>query len=471
MIRLSGRNTQAPREELPSAALFPLPGLLILGMIMVIAGIVFAGARTSDRMLSWIFAKIRSGSVGDWSMPVHLLYYGWVAIVGVMGVMLTMSELSGVGARQAAELYRQAWHLWDDFRTPIQETMRPDEEPLGYMSCDHRSLRAPVLFERLYLLFLLMGHIMAVGIINELVSTDPYLACQLWLRYGVVVGALSVTAAGWCGTSLGFSVMLLVVTFVGQAVLWAIDPALTGPGIGLPPFALSGILLALALIGVVKNARSDRGVALLVSTNKGLRRCELQGSQVTSWQKADAPLMMLATPFASGVRLQVGSLDGRDKLRPFRVAGDRTGGHIAKVLESKGMRADVQGDDESNGIAGRLGEVPALAWVLLVSIVFLTQRTVLPPLINKLQLATVFDAFKDELQAGQAENMDTALEKLLSANPDLGSAALTRAQIFLDQGKKDEARQLLEQIVVRRAVWQRTPLVAQAKTMLEKLER
>jgi hypothetical protein len=472
MIRITGRNAQAAWEDLPSASLWPMPGILILLVCGIIGGILFAGVKTSGILIAWIFTKIKAGVFSDWSMPLILVFYGWVALVVVLGILLTASDASGVGARESAELARSAWFVWDDYKGPVQELLRNGEVARGYLQVDHRRMLAPALFERLYTLLLLFGHILVLQAIQAMNPLDPYMAAAVWLRYGLAAGLMNVVAVAALPVSAGFAVILLVASIVTQAALVTLDPALGGAGVGMPPFTLTLILVLLPFVGVVVNSRKSSTEALVVATNRGLRRVVLDNGQVTSWEKADAPLLVMATPTASGVKLQVGSKDGRDKLRPFRCSGDAAGAGIKEALESQGLKVDLQGADESSGIAGRLGEVPALGWILLLSIAFMTQKTVLPPVTNWFQVTSVFDAFGESWrEEGKGEELGQALERLLDANPHVGPAQLTEAEILAEGGDADKARFLLQRLLRKREPWPNTPLVVKAKALLKKLDR
>lgn len=471
MIRITGRNAQASWDDLPSASLWPMPGLLILVVCGIIGGILFAGAKTSGILITWIFAKIKAGTFSDWSTPLILVFYGWVAVVLVLGMLLTASDASGVGARESAELARNAWYVWDDHKEAIQELLRDGEVPRGYLQVDHRRMEAPALFERLYMLVLLFGHILVVQAIQAMSPLDPYMAAAVWLRYGLASGLLNLVATAALPVSAGFAVALLVIAIVTQVALVVLDPALGGAGVGMPEYTLTLILILLPFIGVVVSARKASTNALLVATNRGLRRVVLARGQVKSWEKADAPLLMMATPTASGVKLQVGSKDGRDKLRPFRASGDAAGGKIRESLESQGLQVDLQGADESSGIAGRLGEVPAIGWILLLSIAFVTQKTVLPPVTNWFQVTSVFDAYgetwRDEHKGAE---LAEALERILDANPDVGPAQMTRAEILAEEDP-DKARFELQRLIRRREPWPDTPLVVKATALIAKLDK
>lgn len=449
-----------------------MPGILILVVCGIIGGILFAGAKTSGVLITWIFAKIKSGAFSDWSTPLILVFYGWVAVVCVLGVLLTASDASGVGARESAELARSAWYVWDDHKGPIQELLRNGEDPRGYLQVDHRRMEAPALFERLYTLMLLFGHILVVQAIQAMSPLDPYMACALWLRYGLAAGLMNVAAVAALPASAGFAVALLVIAIVTQVTLVVLDPALGGAGVGMPPYTLTLIMILLPFVGVVVNSRKSSLTALLIATNRGLRRVVLEGGQVKSWEKADAPLLMMATPTASGIKVQVGSKDGRDKIRPFRCFGDGAGAGIQETLEGQGLKADLQGADESNGIAGRLGEVPAIGWILLLSIAFMTQKTMLPPVTNWFQVTSVFDAHGDTWrEEGKGAELGEALGRILEANPDVGLAQLTRAEVLAESGEADKARFLLQRLIRKRESWPDTPLVVKAQALLKRLDQ
>jgi hypothetical protein len=441
--------------------------IILVGVL--ITGIFMAGAKTSQLALSWVFRRLQSGDIGDWTTPVLLLFYGWTGIIGVLGFLLSLPIVSGTGRRLSALVDHSAWELWEVYRRPIQETLRRDETPHAYVKVDDPRVSAPILLERLYLLFMFLGHALALGAIVQFLATDPYLASRLWMRYSLAIGLANLVAAGWCGTSFGFASALLATTLLFQITLGVLDPALTGPGVGLPPGCLSLFLIALSILGLYLNGRSFPQESLLVVTNRGLRRVHLEEAQVTAWQKADAPLLLVATPIAAGVRLQVGSQDGRDKLRPFRLSGDGAGALVRAELQTQDLKAELQGSDESSGIAGHLGQIPLLGWALLPALIGLTHFTLLPPQISRLQVETIFMTYREEWLNERPANLDAALTRLLEKDQDLGPALMTRAQILADKDQEEKARKLLDRLLTRRVPWQKHHLVTQAKALLKEL--
>lgn len=470
MIQISGRDTQASWKDLPSTSLFPTPGLplILIGTAGVLA--VVLGLEASELVLLWVFRKLQAGrGGGGWHLPVLMLYLSWSALVGVFGFLLSFPALAGTGRRLSALIDRNAWYLWDAYRKPIQETLRRDEVPVAYAQVDDPRLSTPLLFERLYLGFLALGHVLALTGVLQWLQLDPLMAGKTWAGYGLTTAVTSSLAVGWCGTSQGFAIGIGALAIFTQIFLAVLDPALTGPALGLPLGTLSAITLGLVGIGVSRNVREARPESLLVVTNRGLRRAHLEDGQVHAWQKADAPLLLVATPTATGVRMQVGSQDGRDKLRPFRLSGDGAGANVRAELHTQGLKAELQGSDESSGIAGHLGAVPLLGWILILVMIMGTHLSLVPSQVARLQMNTLFLGYQQEWASGKPENFEAGVAKLLASAPDLGTAQLTHARLLVELRQREEARKELEGLIARRASWPECRLVKQAKEELEKL--
>lgn len=466
MIRLPGANKPIRLEDLPKAKLWPLPGLFYLVMGVVLLGLVGSGLATSERMLAWIGSRLQTGSIRDWAMPVQVLFAGWCALLFVASLLLTVTELFGGVAREEAVWDKRAWFAYAHHRKEIDGGPMAGESKLGYAQVDHPDMVAPAFFERLFMLMLTIFQIGGLLLMYRLCAADPLHGARVFMKIGIGTTVIVALALAKCGVSRTFAIGVLLWTPVVFRVAWGIEPASTGPAMGLPPFSLPiGAMVMLALAARA-SALATRDPTLLFVSATGLRRIAVGKAGVRLVDRVDQPLVLAATPTATGSRIKVARKNGQGIMASVLVTGDGVAGRIAEMLVMADGRADRQGSDEPSGIAGRLGELNLLAWVLLIVLPLLVELALLPPLIQHLRLQSLREAYLEAWRGGDPAPLSTGLAPVLAQSPGYGPAALLQAKLLWELGKKDEAGLLAEKVLAERQAWPTHPLVERARRLL-----
>ncbi len=465
MIELQPKGRQKPLTELRKPRFWPMPGLLhvVIGLIVVV--LLAAGFLGSTHLLDLILKRSEAGTASGFGAGVHLLFAGWLGIAVAAALLLTVVESFGGPERLRAIFDQEAWFRYGKASAHIREILHKDEVPVGYVEVDHPDMSAPKLFERLFLLLLILSHVGVLAAVHRLASNDGYQAFTLWVSFAPVATLVVCGAFACCRPSSGFLILVMAIFPIFHRVHWKIDPVATGPALGLPPLSLPIGLVLLVLLTGIHLLRAQRDHSLLVVTNRGVRRFHVSGSEATLVDKADHPLVMVATPTASGCRMQIGGSQGREKLRPVHLVGPNESEAVAAAARPHSEKTILEGSGEPSGIAGRLGELPMLgvAFVLLLALV--THQMLLPPVIGRLETQRLLDQHQEEWVAGKGMPLADDLGKLLAANPALGPARLIRAQILADSGHPDQAAREVDEFLRRRAPWASSALVVQAEAL------
>lgn len=454
-------------DDIPTVRSWPMPGLMRVVVGSLVAGMLVVGIQMSNVLTVFVGKKLQAGVIGNWNTPVQLIFLGWVAILVVAAVILTIVDLWNAAPRDRAEQDRGGWELSMRARERLATGLK-GETLLAYTEADSPEHTAPLFFERLFFLLVVFAQVAGLVTLQRIAPIDGYQAFLLWLTFGLASTMVACAAMLYCRPSRSLVVALMVWTPIVQRVHFVIDPASTGPALGLPAGSLSVFLAALTVgtgLAVIRGRSSRR---LFLVTTAGIRTVDVDGEEVSIHGRADLPLRVVGTPAPTGISLQVAGRNGEDKIPALRIAGSAALQELKGVLGAAfGDKAKVEGRDDTSGIAGRLGEVPLLGWLVAALLILVSQQSLLPPIIGWLQVNTLLEVYADDLAQGETRMMENALEGVLAMNPALGPAITMKASILLRKGKKAEAAKLLDGFLKAREPWADAPLVKQARKLRE----
>lgn len=466
MVEVTGRRGEAPLASLASPRRWPLPGLLHLAVAILLAAIVVLGIQFSNALLEVLGQRLLAKGSIDWTLPVQLLFAFWAAITVVVATLMTVADLWDAPRQLGAAWDREAWLVFGTCRETLLGSLKRDEQVLGYLEVDHPDMRAPVLFERALLVTLLACLGASLVGVDQLVGMDGYQAFSLWLSLAPVATVVACAAVLWCRPSRALCGALALSIPLVHRVHWGVDPMTTGPALGLPAPALS-VALAATVLAVLAHAwRGFSTRHLLVFTDLGARLFRVQGDDVALQGGAEHPLRVVATPLAAGCRLQIANREAKEKMRPVVVQDHEILARLRTLLGSRGLALDTEGSDEASGIAGRLGEVPLLGWVLIAALLVTTNLTLVPPVVGRLQVATLLEKHQAAWQRGATGELEAGLDALLETNPNLGPAVLIRERIRQQKPDQTASVEALQTFLDLRKAWTDTPLVDQAQALL-----